>query len=143
MFHLKITTMRLTILLMIIGAAFIAFLSFNGGVGIQKVGNDIPPESFQEKMQENDVKVIDIRRDDELESLGYIEGAEQIDFDSDDFKEKIKALDKDETYLLYCASDNRSGQAVDMMNEMGFNDVLHLEGGFNEWKRQDLPVKEK
>ena len=44
------------------------------------------------------------------------------------------------TYILYCAADWRGVLAAATLADMGFENVLHLEGGFGEWKKAGRPV---
>ena len=41
---------------------------------------------------------------------------------------------------MFCASGLRSALAVRALQEMWMENVLDMEGGFTEWKMQDLPV---
>ena len=43
-------------------------------------------------------------------------------------------------YLLYCRSGNRSGQALAIMEELGFLDVADIDGGIVAWDDAGLPV---
>lgn len=72
-----------------------------------------------------DVVILDVRTDEEFAET-HVKGAQQIDFRSADFKEKIAKLDKTKTYKVYCRSGNRSGKAIDMMKDMGFKDLENL-----------------
>ena len=42
--------------------------------------------------------------------------------------------------MLFCASGLRSALAAYTLQDMGMDNVLDMEGGFNEWNMQDLPV---
>ena len=42
--------------------------------------------------------------------------------------------------VLFCASGLRSALAARTPQDMGMDNVLDMEGGFTEWKMQDLPV---
>ena len=46
----------------------------------------------------------------------------------------------DKKLILFCASGLRSALAVRTLQEMGMKNVLDMEGGFTEWRMQDLPV---
>ena len=46
----------------------------------------------------------------------------------------------DKKLILFCASGLRSALAVRNLQEMGMKNVLDMEGGFTEWRMQDLPV---
>lgn len=76
--------------------------------------------------------LLDVRTPEEY-GTGHIAGARLVDFHSPDFQARVAALPRKETILLYCRSGNRSGQALRMMQEMGFADVRHLTGGINGW----------
>ena len=47
----------------------------------------------------------------------------------------------DKKLVLFCASGLRSALAVRTLQEMGMDNVLDMEGGFTEWKMQNLNVE--
>jgi len=47
----------------------------------------------------------------------------------------------DKKLILFCASGLRSALAVRTLQDMGMENVLDMDGGFTEWKMQDLPVE--
>ena len=67
--------------------------------------------------------VIDVRGPDEVAD-GAIVGATVLDFNAGEFEAKIGDYDRNAAYLVYCRSGNRSGQAVAIMKELGFTDVI-------------------
>ena len=69
--------------------------------------------------------VIDVRTSAEF-ATGHLQGAVNIDVTAGDFNAKISALPKDGTYLLYCRSGSRAGQARTIMLQQGFTDVTNL-----------------
>ena len=73
-------------------------------------------------------------------STGYIAGAMNINYNSDEFKQKVNKLDKDETVYVYCLAGSRSADAAKEMRESGFNNVLELKGGILKWKAAELEV---
>ncbi len=85
---------------------------------------------------ENDDKavVIDVRTDNEVAD-GIIINAIHIDiYKGQEFVNEIEELDKDKNYYVYCRSGNRSGQACNIMNQLGFENAYNLEGGILEWE---------
>ncbi|MDU7383934.1 MAG: rhodanese-like domain-containing protein [Schaalia turicensis] len=74
--------------------------------------------------------VIDVRTPDEYAD-DHIKGATNIDFNSDAFANDITKLDKNGTYTLHCHSGNRAGQALKLMQEAGFTNVMNA-GGFQD-----------
>ena len=47
---------------------------------------------------------------------------------------------EDGRYILYCAKGSRSALAADVLREMGFTNVAHLETGFTGWADAGQPV---
>jgi len=87
----------------------------------------------------DDVVVIDVRTPEEYDE-GHLEGATRIGLADADFRDQLDELDRDASYLVYCRSDNRSGQAVAVMNEMGFTTVWDMDGGIVAWSEAGQPV---
>jgi rhodanese-related sulfurtransferase len=81
-----------------------------------------------------DQVIIDVRTPDEI-NKGYIKGTININYYLADFEDKIKALDKDKEYYVYCRSGGRSTKASKLMNKLGFNKVYNLEGGYQAWEK--------
>ena len=93
---------------------------------------DIDALTFEQLMQNEDHVVIDVRSPQEYAD-GKIEPHTLINFFDSDFKSKIEKLDPAKTYLVYCRSGNRSGQACAMMGQMGFGKLYNLQGGIGAW----------
>jgi len=92
---------------------------------------------FSKKITESGVVILDVRTPGEF-AEGYIEGAQNIDFQSGNFENEIAALDKNVTYAVYCRSGNRSGQAAKIMHDAGFQDVYNLDGGVIDWTSEGM-----
>ena len=102
---------------------------------IQAVEN-ITIEQAVKLMEDESVVILDVRTQQEVDQ-GFIEGAIHIDFYANNFKEQIAALDTPSTYLVYCRSGNRSGQASTIMTEdLNFKHVKNLLGGYQAWSKQ-------
>jgi len=71
--------------------------------------------------------IIDVRTAAEY-AQGHLQGAVNIDVQSAGFANQIAALPKDGTYLVYCQSGVRAGQAKTIMNQAGFSHVTNLGG---------------
>lgn len=85
----------------------------------------------------DDLVVLDVRTPEEF-AEGHLEGALLIDFYEADFAERLEGLDPTVPYLLYCRSGNRSGQTAEMMKQLGFADVVDVDGGINAWNAAGL-----
>jgi len=44
--------------------------------------------------------------------------------------------------VLHCGSGGRSALAADTLQQMGYANVAHLDGGFNAWKEAGRPVED-
>ena len=100
---------------------------------------DLGVKEFSAKVAEAGVITLDVRTPGEFMS-GFIQGAQNIDFQSGNFENEIAALDKNATYAVYCRSGNRSGQAVKVMHDAGFHNVYNLNGGVIDWTNAGLPL---
>ncbi|MDZ7899276.1 MAG: rhodanese-like domain-containing protein [Arcicella sp.] len=76
--------------------------------------------------------LIDVRTSAEFKEKS-IDGAINIDVMKSEFSEKIALLDTDKTYFMYCRSGNRSGNACNMMDALGFSNLYNLSGGLMKW----------
>ena len=88
-----------------------------------------------------DLILLDVRTAEE-HAQGYLSSqgkdALNVDFYAADFQSRLSQLDRDQTYLVYCRSGNRSSQAVALMQQMGFKRLYNLEGGVLAWQGKNL-----
>lgn len=82
---------------------------------------------------EKKVTVVDVRTPQE-HGLAHIEGAKNIDFKSPDFETKLKELDKKQPVLVHCAAGGRSTKSLETFKKLGFEKVIHLDGGFTAYE---------
>lgn len=74
-----------------------------------------------------DAVVIDVRTPAEFAD-GHLQGAVNIDLQSGSFEQAIAELPLDGSYVVYCRSGNRSGQAVSIMAKLGFENLVDAGG---------------
>ena len=92
---------------------------------------------IQENQDNSDFVIIDVRTPEEF-TEERIENAINIDYRSETLQDELDELDKNQTYLIYCRSGGRSGNALDTMEELNFKEVYNLLGGINQWKAEGL-----
>jgi thioredoxin 1 len=100
----------------------------------------ISVEEFSEKL--NSIKeklILDVRTPGEV-ATGAISGAVAIDYNDSQFETEIDKLDKSKSIFLYCKSGGRSGAALEILKEKGFNSVYNLQGGMMAWSAANLPI---
>jgi rhodanese-related sulfurtransferase len=100
-----------------------------------------------EKFQKNECNLIDLRDIRELEKEGRIENAVHIprgmlefwiDPNSQYFKDG--KLDLNKEMVLFCAGGLRSALAAKSLQEMGFEKVSHIDGGFSSMKQSNFKI---
>lgn len=79
------------------------------------------------------VIVLDVRTPAET-AHGTIEGAVIINALEPGFGDRLEALNKDKTYLVYCRSGRRSANACTLMAEKGFKHLYNLQDGIVAWR---------
>lgn len=99
----------------------------------------VTPQQAADLANRDDVTVLDVRTPEEFAD-GHIDGAVLIDFYADDFADQVAALDPSAEYVVYCRSGNRSGQAVGLMRQLGFDQVYDMDGGVIAYAQEGLPL---
>jgi len=109
----------------------------------------ITPADAEVRLRDPDTVFVDIRDVRELERDGMIPGAfhaprGMLEFWVDPESPYYKPVfTEGKTYVLYCAADWRAVLSAAALADMGMNNVLHLEGGFSEWKKAGRPVGQR
>ena len=85
------------------------------------------------------VRWIDVREPSEfVGELGHIDGAELVPQAT--LGTASVAWDKSETIVVICRSGGRSARAARLLAIAGFEKVINLAGGMQEWNRLGLPT---
>jgi|TARA_B100000767_G_scaffold202544_1_gene189454 rhodanese-related sulfurtransferase len=85
------------------------------------------------KSEKTNAVILDVRTEEEFES-GYIAGAHLIDIrQPPEFMEAVQALDKSKSYFVYCRSGARSGEACQLLDQLGIASKYNLKGGILAW----------
>ncbi len=126
---------------LVIGVTLIAGCVRDETVTIENI---TPQEAFtliQNNRNNSDFVILDVRTREEF-SAGHIENAINMVFRSETLRDELNKLDKNKTYLVYCACPGRgiSGVTIDMMEELNFREAYLILGGINQWKAEGLPT---
>lgn len=90
--------------------------------------------------------LIDLREPEERVQNGAIPGAisaprGMLEFYADPTSPYHRPeFDPNHRLILYCASGGRSALAADVLQQMGYSNIAHLEGGFKAWKEAGQPL---
>ena len=106
---------------------------------VTSIGVDEAYELVQKHGGDEDFVILDVRTPGEYAD-GRLENALNIDYYADTFKDELDALDRSKTYLVYCRTGGRSGRTLRMMEELGFQNVYNMKGGFTSWQQKKYPV---
>jgi molybdopterin/thiamine biosynthesis adenylyltransferase/rhodanese-related sulfurtransferase len=80
---------------------------------------------------------LDVREPDEFEQ-GAVPGSLHIPRGTLETNIEMRVPDRDTPILVLCAGGVRSAFAAKTLNELGYSDVVSVEGGFNRWKDDGL-----
>lgn len=100
---------------------------------------ELTVEQLQQEIEAGDVTVVDIRDVRERWDKGTIPGAKSmprgmLEFWFDPESPYFRAgVHFDNRYVLYCAGGQRSALAAQVLQDIGYDRVAHLEVGFNGW----------
>ena len=103
-------------------------------------------EAF-EKSSKNECNLIDIRDIRELDKEGRVKNSNHIPrgmlefwLDPDSVYFKDGKLDMNKEMVLFCAGGLRSALAAKTLQEMGFEKVSHIDGGFAALKQSKFKI---
>lgn len=108
--------------------------------------DNLSPDQVAVELKQGAV-LLDVREDAELAKTGRIQGALHIprgllEFYADPSSPAHKAeLDPGRRIILHCASGGRSALAAATLQQLGFTDVAHLDGGMQAWQAENKPVQ--
>lgn len=101
---------------------------------------EISAQELKQWLNEEDVKVIDIRERDEF-IQGHLPGATFIPRGFLELQIEQHQSDRSKPLVVYCAGGVRSALAARNLKEMGYEHVISLIGGFNGWKNAGFNFK--
>ena len=100
-----------------------------------------------DKLNKNECNLIDIRDIRELDKEGRVENASHIPrgmlefwLDPESVYFKDGKLDMNKEMVLFCAGGLRSALAAKTLQEMGFEKVSHIDGGFAALKSSKFNI---
>jgi rhodanese-related sulfurtransferase len=97
--------------------------------------------------ESGDPLIVDVREPAERDENGSIPGAisaprGMLEFFADPTSPYHRPeFDPNRRVILHCAAGGRSALAAATLQQMGYTDVAHLDGGFTAWKQAGQPVE--
>ncbi|MEQ8692512.1 MAG: rhodanese-like domain-containing protein [Pseudomonadales bacterium] len=100
------------------------------------------------RVEQGEVLLVDLREIQEVVDLGTIPGAKHVprgmlEFWADPASPYYRDyFVEDKRTILFCAGGGRSVYATLALRDMGYQQVAHLEVGFNGWQKAGQPVED-
>jgi sulfur-carrier protein adenylyltransferase/sulfurtransferase len=101
---------------------------------------EIDASRARELIESPEPLVLDVREQDEWDE-GHIPRAVHIPRGNLESRIERAEPDRSRPIVVYCAAGNRSAFAAKTLEELGYDDVVSLAGGFTDWKRNGFPVE--
>jgi len=127
--------MKKLLFILMIGLSFI-FQACNN-TDAKEIQMVSPIQVYEAVYGEDSMQLVDVRTEDEY-NVSHLKSAQNICVTSNDFKEKVKTLDKKKPVYVYCKKGGRSAKAAAILKEMGFTKVYDLQGGLTSWQEEGL-----
>lgn len=89
--------------------------------------------SFSKEIQStSDTQILDVRTPEEY-AAGHLIKAQNVNWLSADFVSNTSKYDKTKPVFVYCKIGGRSHKAAEKLAELGFTNVIEMEGGIMKW----------
>jgi len=111
---------------------FIAIFCVTLSTQAQIVNTTIDAKSFTELVKTNpEIKIIDVRTAEEIQQ-GKLDQAANINVFAVDFETQVEKQfpNKNELIYLYCRSGKRSANAIKKLKEVGYTNLINVDGGY-------------
>jgi len=132
---------KLIYLIVVIIAALTAYAFMPSNKGGEK--------ELTKSLYKSDIKIIDIRTEPEWKQTGIVKGSYTITFfdekgnyDVKDFLSKLnKIVSPQERFGLICRTGNRTTTVTKLLKEIGYKNVINLQGGVTKASRNGIPFE--
>lgn len=87
----------------------------------------------KERLADTNAVLLDVRTQEEYDEK-HLPEAQLIDIrQPQNFMDEVQSLDKSKRYFIYCRSGARSGQACQVLDQLGVAATFNLAGGILAW----------
>jgi rhodanese-related sulfurtransferase len=106
---------------------------------------NLTPAQVAAELEDPFVLLVDVREPGET-AYGSIPGAVRVPHGMLEFHADhgspyhVEGFEPGRRVILYCSAGSRSALAVRSLQEIGYRDVAHLDGGLNAWIAEGRPM---
>ncbi len=119
------------VLIALVSGGALAWPALNRGKGM------LSTLQATQLMNQGKVQVLDVRNADEF-AAGHLRQSRHIPVDQLDAR--AAELDKARPVLVICQTGPRARRGAALLRRAGFPEVFILDGGYQEWQAQGLPI---
>ena len=94
--------------------------------------------TLNEKLGNEELHLVDVREYAEYAG-GRVNGAKLLPLG--ELEKRHTELDHAKPIYVMCRTGRRSGEAQKKLKALGFTNVINVAGGFEAWKKEDLPFE--
>jgi rhodanese-related sulfurtransferase len=94
--------------------------------------------TLNEKLANEDLHLVDVREYAESAG-GRVSGAKLLPLG--ELEKRQTELDHTKPVYVMCRTGRRSGEAQKKLKALGFTNVINVAGGFEAWKKENLPFE--
>jgi molybdopterin/thiamine biosynthesis adenylyltransferase/rhodanese-related sulfurtransferase len=105
---------------------------------IKKEIREVGVDDVQSRIQNNGVTLLDVREKDEWDE-GHLPGATFLPRGFLEVRVEKAVPEKGQPVIVYCAGGTRSAYAAKTMQDLGYTNVVSMEGGYGAWKNAGMP----
>lgn len=121
-----------------IALALLVFVLASCNGQTQKNSKLIDPVTFKKEIAATpNAQILDVRTPEEYASE-HLQNAQNVNWLSADFVANTSKYDKSKPVFVYCKSGGRSHKAAEKLAELGFTNIIELEGGILKWDAAGL-----
>ena len=108
---------------------------------------NLTPDQVAAELEGGDALLVDLREPEERAQNGIIPGAihaprGMLEFYADPSTPYHRAeFDPNRRIILHCSAGSRSALGAGVLQDMGYTNVAHLDGGFNAWTESGKPLE--
>jgi rhodanese-related sulfurtransferase len=97
-------------------------------------------ETRERMAADNSVRLIDVREDHEW-SAAHAAGAEHLGKGIIERDIEVSVPEKATEVILYCGGGFRSALSADVLQQMGYQNVYSMAGGWKAWQDSGAPIE--